>query len=67
MLSAMKWHYNVLIQQIEAGADPRRKAQELIRSLSQFGDDGWELAGVIPWGAEHVVIVFKRPQNWAPA
>ena len=58
----VKWHYNLLIQQIEGGADVQAKAQALKESFVEFGDAGWELAGVIPWGAEHVVMVFKRPQ-----
>jgi len=48
--------------QTETGADPGKKGHQLENSLMAFGEGGWKLAGAIPWGAEHVPMVVKRPK-----
>jgi hypothetical protein len=46
----------------QTGADPVKKGHQIANSRMAFGEAGRKLAGMIPWVADHVAMVFKRPK-----
>ena len=64
----MKWEYKILSFEVK-GFINRKVDSKIEEEINEAGDDGWELAGVMPvgggtggWGAEtgSFSLIFKR-------
>lgn len=57
-----RWEY-ITVDQVD-----RMKSDEIKMRFDELGEEGWELAGLVEYGAQHRArAVFKRPVEGSEA
>ncbi len=59
----MKWEYKVALVELYPGYPGSGALEECISELNEYGSEGWEAIGFVPWretGCIYCFVLLKR-------